>query len=193
MAPDPGSGFNRATVSALPVCQWEWNPPSKGRDHLVGRPWGYQTGAVTSCRVHVRAAARLIARKRGPGGGGDWGNWPGLYPQVGIPSGIFRVVRDSTGAPNRGPEWSVNATRPGTTYCPEAISSQGRVRHLELSSSGPAQLFRIGAGVCVVRDPDACAVFLGEDRRNMVGLLTQERPRHPSIAGPRCNSTRVRN
>ena len=98
MAPDPRSGFNRATVSALPVCQWEWNPPSKGRDHLVGRPWGYQTGAVTSCRVHVRAAARLIARKRGPGGGGDWGNWPGLYPQVGIPSGIFRVARDTAGA-----------------------------------------------------------------------------------------------
>jgi hypothetical protein len=62
------------------------------------------TGAVTSCRVHVRAAARLIARKRGPGGGGDWGNWPGLYPKVGIPSGIFRVARYSAGTGTGPPE-----------------------------------------------------------------------------------------
>jgi hypothetical protein len=51
----------------------------------------------------VRAAARLIARKRGPGGGGDWGNWPGLYPQVGIPSGIFRVARDTDGVGGHTP------------------------------------------------------------------------------------------
>jgi hypothetical protein len=39
----------------------------------------------------------------------------------------------------------------------------------------PAQLFRIGAGACVVREPDAHATFIGEDPLAAVFVLHFDR------------------